>query len=236
MATKILRNKNSFIVFDDSLENVNEDVFDFYNKNQEKEIIRKGAGRGTVLLFRHGSMELVHKSYRRGGLAGKIVSDKYLWTGLNKTRSFKEFFALKNMREEDLPVPRPIAARVIRHIYYYRAELITEKIDNANTLGEHLEKGTITTEIAKDTGTAIRSFHNHGFKHPDLNVENIVITNGGKIFLLDFDKAKPRKKKIQDSSDINRLRRSITKVSIKKGKVFPSQAWKKLTEAYAIPK
>ena len=39
MATKILRNKNSFIVFDDSLENVNEDVFDFYNKNQEKEII-----------------------------------------------------------------------------------------------------------------------------------------------------------------------------------------------------
>ena len=96
--------------------------------------------------------------------------------------------------------------------FFYRAELITQEIENATTLGENLAENYLSMGVLKELGVAIRSLHGKGFMHPDLNIENILIADSKKIFFLDFDQTKPLKQKeIQFGRDIERLRRSVEK-------------------------
>ena len=47
----------------------------------------------------------------RGGLVGKLVRDRYVWTGEDNTRPFVEWRLLAKLAVNDLRVPRPAAAR-----------------------------------------------------------------------------------------------------------------------------
>ena len=126
MATRILRKRNNFIILNEDLPDIGETIFTYIEDNQALESGRKVAGRGTVTFFRGFGLDLVHKTYKRGGLIRKLISSVYLWTGLKKTRAHIEFNGLKKMFDLGLPVPRPVAARIIRNGIFYRAELITQ--------------------------------------------------------------------------------------------------------------
>ena len=81
-------------------------------------------GRGTVAFVRSaGGDAWVLRHYRRGGLVAKLFDDAYFWTGESRTRAFAEWRLLRRLREWDLPVPKPIAARYQRHGLTYRADL-----------------------------------------------------------------------------------------------------------------
>ena len=233
MATRILRKRNNFIILNEDLPDIGEAIFTYIEDNQTLESGRKVAGRGTVTFFRGFGLDLVHKTYKRGGLIRKLISSVYLWTGLEKTRAHIEFYGLKKMFDLGLPVPRPVAARIIRNGIFYRAELITQEIENATTLGKHLAENNLARGMLKELGVAIRSLHGAGFMHPDLNIENILIGDSKKIFFLDFDQTKPLKQReTQFGRNIERLRRSVEKFCKKNERDFPEREWQIMLEAY----
>ena len=194
-------------------------------------------GRGTVHPFRYGGKNMVFKHYSRGGLLSKIVDDKYIWLTLEQTRSFAEFRALSKIHGLSLPVPKPVAARATRRLGLYTADLITEKIENAKTLGNYLDNRFLTKKVSSAVGKTIKKFHEKAIYHPDLNVENIMIDDDENVFLLDFDKFKVQKlNKRTGLQNIHRLDRSMRKKSISNGQPFPQEQWEHIVESYEAPK
>ena len=93
-------------------------------------------GRGAVRFLRSDNGCWVWRHYRRGGLMAKLSSDRYLWTGENRTRSFAEWRLLAELRRRELPVPVPVAARYIRSGLTYTADLITGELPASRTLAQ----------------------------------------------------------------------------------------------------
>ncbi|GIT38036.1 MAG: hypothetical protein Ct9H300mP6_19040 [Gammaproteobacteria bacterium] len=56
-------------------------------------------------------------------------------------------------------------------------------------MGDFLGENSMISDLWKNTGSCIASFHMKGFYHHDLNIENILIDSDQNVFLLDFDKA-----------------------------------------------
>ena len=54
-------------------------------------ITGQATGRGTTYFFQHNKNEYVLRHYRRGGLIGKVLSDQYMYTGIEKSRAWREF-------------------------------------------------------------------------------------------------------------------------------------------------
>ena len=70
-----------------------------------------GGGRGTVAFVRASpDQRWVLRHYRRGGLIAHLADDLYLWTGADRTRSFREWRLLRQLRAWGLPVPTPVPA------------------------------------------------------------------------------------------------------------------------------
>ena len=75
-----------------------------------------------------------------------------------------------------LPVPTPIAARYRRRGLFYRADLITQRIENSEPLAARLLKGPLSLTQWIAVGRCIRRFHDAGVCHADLNAHNILLT------------------------------------------------------------
>jgi 3-deoxy-D-manno-octulosonic acid kinase len=56
---------------------------------------------------------------------------------LTRTRAYIEFVGLKTMLDLGLSVPKPVAARIVRQGIFYKAELITQEIEDATTFGKN---------------------------------------------------------------------------------------------------
>src|SRR5690606_24534806 len=78
--------------------------------------------------FRYQQLDMVLRHYRRGGLTGKLLHDQYVFTGLEQTRAWQEFYLLADMQQDQLPTPTPVAALIERSGLVYRADLITLRI------------------------------------------------------------------------------------------------------------
>ena len=71
-----------------------------------------GRGRGGVIFVETDAGEWALRHYRRGGLVGRVIDDRYLFAGANRTRGFREWRMLAALHRHGLPVPRPVAASV----------------------------------------------------------------------------------------------------------------------------
>ena len=135
-------------------------------------------GRGTTWFIRSGDSRFVLRHYRRGGLMAKISKDAYLWNGESETRSFAEWYLTYHLHRAGLPVPAPIAARYRRQGMFYRADLITQRIENSESLAARLARGPLSLTQWIAIGRCIRRFHDAGVHHADLNAHNILLTPG----------------------------------------------------------
>ena len=134
----------------------------------------------------------------------------------------------------DLPVPRPIAARVRRQGLFYQADLITSQIIDASSMADFLSKQRLTPQHWLDIGDCIGQFHQLGFYHDDLNIENIMIDNGGNIFLLDFDKGvQSQTDNDYSTSSFDRMKRSVMKWYSVNNQPFPRKEWEELMAGYS---
>lgn len=190
-------------------------------------------GRGTTYFIEHASINMVLRHYRRGGLIGKVLSDQYWYSGLNKTRAWRELILLLKLQEYDLPAPRPVAVMVEKKWFYYRADMITLRIPDASDVHQVLLQRTLSEEHWQRIGRCIKLFHQHQIYHHDLNIHNIMMDVEDKIWLIDFDKCMEKAGSNWKTNNLKRLRRSLDKEK-KKMPVFhfEEKNWQSLMQGY----
>ncbi len=161
------------------------------------------------------STQWVLRPYRRGGLIATLSHSRYLWTGLERTRAFREMRLTASLFSQGLPVPRPIAACVTRHGLTYEAALITQRIPGARALADWLNDASLPDEtlnhVLASVGRMIRRFHDHGLDHVDLNARNILIDTPGTPWLIDLDRCRLRRPGKWREANLQRLERSMRK-------------------------
>jgi 3-deoxy-D-manno-octulosonic acid kinase len=193
-----------------------------------------GGGRGGVLRVRVGGDEWLLRHYHRGGMVARVLGDRYLWNGAERSRGFAEFRLLAELARRGLAVPDPIAARYRRSGVHYRADLITHYIAPAQTLAECLRTGTIDPATAERVGAGIAEFHAAGAHHADLNAHNVLL-DARRVWLVDFDRGALRAPaKSWQLANLARLRRSLVKLGAARDneQAFDRECWQPLMAAY----
>lgn len=198
----------------------------------------ESGGRGGVTYVRtpqagkEGDWVLRH--YRRGGMVARVMGDRYLWNGVEQTRSFAEFRLLAALTARGLDVPCPVAARYRRSGVQYRADLITLQIADVQTLAQHLARRAIDAAMAGRVGTAIARLHAAGAYHADLNAHNVLL-DARKVWVIDFDRGELRTpQRDWQLANLARLRRSLVKLGAAgQGEAaFEHEVWQPLMTAY----
>jgi len=175
-------------------------------------VVSQAVGRGTTWFVNYKGDELALRHYYRGGLVAKLIKDTYLFSSYGNTRAVAEFNLLVKLIALDLPVPQPVACRVTKSSFFYRADLLTTRIKNAEDVVTILCKKSLAAEIWQKIGATIKTFHQQGIFHHDLNAHNLLIDNNFKVWLIDFDKG--RQRSIDDTwpnQNLARLKRSLFK-------------------------
>lgn len=174
-------------------------------------------GRGAAWRIQAEDIDWVLRFYRRGGVPGKFIRDSYFFTSIERTRPWREWRLLAQMHGLGLPVPRPVAARVLRHGLGYRGAIITQTVPGESLARIFLDNA-VTDAAWRAVGKCIRRFHDAGIWHADLNAHNILVERAGSaepvVHLIDFDRGRMRP---QDTAwrqgNLDRLHRSLMKVA-----------------------
>ncbi len=167
------------------------------------------------------------RPYRRGGLIAKLASQRYLYTGLERTRAFAELRLTETLHRQGLPVPEPVGACVWRHGLTYEAALITVLIPGAHAFADDLialetrglPAGTELPEavlrLLDATGDAIRAVHDAGLEHVDLNARNLLVDENERVYVIDLDRCQLHAEAPADArwreGNLSRLGRSLAR-------------------------
>lgn len=192
----------------------------------------RSGGRGNTLYVGNVPRQFVLRHYRRGGLVGKLVEDRYVYTGEDDVRSFREWRLLKKMVDFGLRVPRPAAARYRRAGPFYTADLITVRLPDVRPLSAVIAEPR-GRAFWQELGAAIHGFHDHGVYHADMNAYNLQIDSKERLWMLDFDKGRLRTPGPWQQETLRRLHRSLVKVRTLDPRLsFVESDWEALLEGY----
>jgi 3-deoxy-D-manno-octulosonic acid kinase len=225
------------IVFDAAAiaqERFDPDWFEPEHWRAQDKVAGTRGGRGTALLVAAPFGESVLRHYRRGGMVARLLGDRYLWKSAEGTRSFAEFRLLATLREKGLNVPSPVAARYRRRGAWYRADILTRRIDKATTLAERIAVGDVDANVAAAVGAQIARFHAQGVFHADLNAHNVLLNDAG-VWLIDFDRGALRAPaRAWQQANMARLRRSLLKIGAAANgeDEFERGLWQPLVQAW----
>lgn len=201
---------------------------------QRSAIVGFAEGRGTTFFIQHQGRDFVLRHYQRGGLIAKVSKDQYWWFGLRFTRPWREWALLENMQKKGLPVPVPAAIKVQRKGLLYTADIMMHRIPHSRTLMQIL----MTEELAEgywiSIGSVIRRFHENGIYHSDLNANNIMLDDGGRCYLIDFDRCSIKKTALKwQKENLLRLKRSLNKILLNQDIFYYSESnWRSLLRGY----
>ena len=192
--------------------------------------VQAGRGRGAIRRVDTPVGRVVVRHYQRGGLVAKLSRDRFVWTGAEASRPFREFRVTQRLHAIGLPVPEAVAGRFVRDGFGYRADLATREIAGARTLAERLASGDAAVDWV-ELGVSIARFHAVGLWHADLNAHNVLFDRDERAVLIDFDRARvlaPFASALQ--GNLNRLARSLHKLG--HGQLVSGAAWKRCHRAY----
>ena len=204
----------------------------------ENRLSGSAQGRGTTYFVQSEDWFGVNcalRHYYRGGLIGKFNKDLFLFKNLAKTRSFAEFRLLARLQQAGLPVPKPIGARVQKVGIFYRADLLSQRIENARDLTDLLQREQLTPAQWQQIGALIRRLHDLQICHSDLNAHNILCQQKGnetQFWLIDFDKCGERAGEDWKAENLQRLHRSFIKEIGRMAIQFSPQNWADLLSGY----
>jgi 3-deoxy-D-manno-octulosonic acid kinase len=193
-----------------------------------------GIGRAKVVYFQVNDNSYVLKHYYRGGAVARLLKDRYIGFNIENSRAFREWRLLKRMTSLGLPVPDAVAAHVEKSRFFYRADLITREIKHSRTLAEILSESELDAAIWKAVGQCVARFHYHDVYHSDLNARNILLTEAGDIYLIDFDNSYIRLHATTwRMENLSRLKRSLLKFKKNtQGFNFDEDNWSALLAGY----
>lgn len=193
-------------------------------------------GKGSTVFVRHEGQSWAMRHYCRGGGMALLFRDIYLWLGLQRTRPWREWYLLAKLHEQGLPVPAPIAARVVRSRFVYRADLVMQKIENARIWQDYMREDALRATDWQALGRFLRRFHDAGLYHHDLNIRNIMRTGDGELYLIDFDQARLRSSgSAWKRQNLERLHRSIDKLQRQGIDLhFSEPSWRQMLQGYML--
>lgn len=168
-------------------------------------------GRGQAHFFHYAGRDMVLRHFRRGGMIGRVNPDLYLGVRAATSRAMREFALLSDMHAEGLAVPMPVAARYAPVGPFYRADIITQRIPNAHTLQDVLGTRALPEGLWAAIGGNVKTLHDHGVYHSDLNCRNILIDTSDAVWIIDFDKCEMRRPGAWAQANLDRLKRSLVK-------------------------
>ena len=176
----------------------------------------------------------VLRHYQRGGLIGRVLDDAFFWQGERRTRSFAEWRLMNKLFNEGFPVPQPAAARYRRSGLVYTADLLTVRLDRVEPLSKKIIAGALGPACWARIGQTIQRFHAAGVYHADLNSHNVQIDANLQVYLLDFDRGRLRQPGDWRQANLDRLLRSLRKISEQNpGTYFSDDCWQQLLAAYS---
>lgn len=197
-------------------------------------IVARHTGRGAAIGFEHEGRRFLLRHYLRGGLAAAFSAERYLWLGEQRTRALAELSLTLRLHADGLPVPRPVAVRYERSGWGYSADIITDYLPDTRTLAACLEESDLGLASWAAIGRTIRLFHDWGLDHADLNAHNILLRGAEEIFLIDFDRARLRRRAgLWRDANLARLRRSLDALEDRRGaRRFDDTQWQCLLTAW----
>ena len=200
---------------------------------QQNAVTGQATGRGITTFFDYLGKSFVLRHYRRGGLPGKFLTDQFWYSGLANTRAWRELNLLLQLRELNLPVPAPVAARVKKSGLVYRSDIVLEKIPDAQDVHTVLLKQNLREETWQNIGKTIALFHRFQVFHHDLNIHNVMLDKDNKVWLIDFDKCGIKKGDKWKNKNIERLFRSLNKEKQAAEQYhFDHRCWELLLKGY----
>lgn len=217
----------------DLLESAGESLFDPEFWSSRAQLVPADRGRGGAWFVGPPQQPWVLRHYRRGGAAARVSSDRYLWAGEARVRSFAEYRLLAQLHRRGLPVPVPVGARYRRSGLIYRCDLITQRVEAARPMSALLLAGALSETTWRSIGAAVAALHRAGADHPDLNAHNVLIGPDGAVRVIDFDRGRLRKPGAWAGSNLDRLRRSLAKIAAASGMgAVPPEQWEMLLAGY----
>jgi 3-deoxy-D-manno-octulosonic acid kinase len=212
-----------------------ESLFDAEFWRLRGELIDVTRGRGSAWFVASGARQWALRHYRRGGFIARFSQDRYVWAGEDRVRAFAEWRLLDLLSRRGLPVPKPVAARYQRSGLLYRCDLITQRIVGARPLSETLKDGAISESTWRAVGAAVAGLHRAGVDHADLNAHNILLDTRGAVSVIDFDRGRLRAPGAWALRNLQRLRRSLAKISREPAADrFSPQIWEWVLAGYGI--
>jgi 3-deoxy-D-manno-octulosonic acid kinase len=190
-----------------------ESLFDPEFWRAREELVDVTGGRGSAWFIASGKHRWVLRHFRRGGFIARLSQDAYVWTGEDRVRAFAEWRLLELLTQRGLPVPQPVAARYQRTGLCYRCDLITERIVDAHPLSAALAQGALAESLWRTVGATVARLHRAGVDHADLNAHNILLGPKGAVSVIDFDRGRLRAPGAWSARNLQRLRRSLAKIS-----------------------
>ena len=136
--------------------------------------------------------------------------------------------------ETSMCSPKPVAARYQKRGLFYRCDLITERILDAEPLSALLAHAALGELEWRAIGEAVGSLHGAGVDHADLNAHNVLLAADGVVSVIDFDRGRLRAPGAWTLRNLRRLRRSLAKIGsgLPPGR-FSDAAWRWLLAGYA---
>ncbi|MCP4333803.1 MAG: 3-deoxy-D-manno-octulosonic acid kinase [Gammaproteobacteria bacterium] len=193
----------------------------------------RSGGRGNTMFVGNVPRQFVLRHYMRGGLISKLIRDRFVFSGADKTRSFLEWRLLDKLVSNNLRVPRPAAARYRQRGTFYTADIITVRIPNVTPLSQYIAENEPDEAFWRSVGETIYVFHAAGVYHADMNAYNLQVDNAGLLWMLDFDKGSLRPPGPWQQATLNRLHRSLRKiVGLDPRLNFRAANWEQLIEGY----
>lgn len=177
----------------------------------QRAVIGRATGRAQVYFVQAQTGVWALRHYQRGGWMARLTEDLYWWSGLENTRPWREWKLTAALHQQGLPVPQPIAARVSRSGLFYRGDLITRRIESAQTLADLLAAQPLSPDGWRRLGLMLRQFHDAGVQHDDINARNVLVNPSGAFYLIDFDKAAVVNPGAWRDQNLARFRRSLEK-------------------------
>jgi tRNA A-37 threonylcarbamoyl transferase component Bud32 len=192
-------------------------------------------GRGGARKLRlPGGKQVFLRKYLRGGFPSRFITDLFL---LRPERPFRELVVTESARAAGCPVPTVLAVSVEDVGPFYRGWIVTEAIEPVRPLIDvWLDPAAAAdrSELLGRVGRAIRSLHDAGVYHVDLTGHNIIVRENGEPVILDFDRGffAPAGMARHAQRGLDRLWRSMTKLSKKAGRPLDDEARRWLDRGY----
>lgn len=232
-STQITTDKSDILYDADCIGQVDDTFFEPEAWAAKNLLLDTAPGRGTTVFVQNGDAAYALRHYQRGGLPARFSRDRYLWQGLERSRAWQEWHLLAALHRRGLPVPRPVAARVIHRGLSYQADIVTERLAG-RPLADWLGQKRLSAARLEAIGACLRRFHEEGVYHADLNARNVLLDDAGGVYLIDFDRGRLRKTASGwCRANLDRLKRSLDKFRrSERNFAFDDEDWKAILRGY----